>query len=372
MSNYLNIKTVLDVQSQLQAIPQARRDFSIPVFVFKGAEYSGSRANLFTGVDDVIDAYGSNTEQAKAAATFFAGGFNGLHPTNLYIANFDSGSESWSTVVSELLADPSYYGMAIDNTFSESENKVLSDAIAASTKRSYHGYFLDMNPIAASTTLANDTTSMTKYFYNAGYEENIIFYDLAANADQYLQVGAMSYFSVVNFTAARPLGSLAFKDPDLDVSDITDAYATNLMNKNANFYAAFGEEGRNIFYKGVSSSGRQTNVQIGANWLDYNMTYDIFDFMKSIEQLQYTNGDFSKLKNVISGTVEKAKAFGLVAPGTDSTTGIQYPTGYSIFIPSPSKISAADKALGVLPDIVVTAIIGGSVVKFEITNKLNY
>lgn len=375
---YLNINRIIDVSSVISSTPPARRDFSVPLFVFKGEEVNSQRTNYFESYSDVVSTYGSNTEPAKAALKYFTGGFNGIKPKSLYIANFAS-TGTWSTVITELLSDPSYYLIACDNTFNQSDKEDLADAIEASTNIKYSGMFLTTDEVAASATLVADETSIAKTFYTNAYNQSTLFYDDAVNADEYKNMAAISYFATVDYTSARPLGCLAFKNmtgQTPSFSALTSAeissYTTNLNNKYCNYYTAFGESGRNIFYKGITASNKFTDIVIGADWLDYNMTYEIFDLLVTLPKLSYTNADFNLLYSAMARVLEKAKGFGLISGGTDALTGIEYPNGYAISIPKPSEVSAADKANGVLNNVQVIAILSGNVVKITITNMLKY
>jgi hypothetical protein len=366
--SYLNISRIIDVQSTISASTQTRRDFSLPCFVYSGDVASG----LYQTYQDVVDDFGSNTEAAKAAEVFFTGGFNGIKPTQMYIYSVPT-SSTLATETTTLLSDPRYYMIAVDNSFSEADNKALAAAIEASTAISYYGVFLTTDGAVASTTLTNDTTSIAKYFYTADYEKNALFYDDTANADEYKQVAAMSYFATVDYTVARPLGGLAFKEMTGQTpSTLTNTWATNLEDKHCNYYASFGELGRNIFYKGVSASNRFMDVIIGADWLDYNMTYNIYDLLITLPKLSYTNADFNKLYVAMAEILEQSKDFGLIAAGTDTLTGIYYPAGYEISIPKPADVTSSDKTSGILKDIIVTAILSGNIVKITVTNLLKY
>lgn len=85
------ISRIISVGTSVASIPPAQRDFRNTVFIWKGAKKGSNRINYVgTDVQTVIDMYGSNSEAFKAQATFLAGGFNGVSPQNLYIANIDS------------------------------------------------------------------------------------------------------------------------------------------------------------------------------------------------------------------------------------------------------------------------------------------
>jgi hypothetical protein len=367
---YLNINRIIDVQSSISPVPSERRDFSIPCFVYKGEIEGG----LFQSYADVVTAFGSNSEPAKASQKFFSGGFRGVRPKNLYIKNV-SATATWGDEIVDLLSDPRYFHVAVDNTFTDEEQVELANAIEASTIK-YFGWFLSTEEENASVAIDDDTTSFAKAFYTSEYEYNGLFFDNLANVDEYKQVSAMSYFATVDFTVARPLGQLAYKtmsgQTPTDLGSQPNQWATNLEAKNCNYYTAFGEQGRNMYFKGVNSAGRFIDVIIGACWLDYNLAYNIFDLLTALPKLSFTNADFNKLYSVMAKVFEQAKDFGLIGAGTDSLTGIDYPNGYEINIPKASSISLADKTAGVLKGINNIAILSGNVVKFEITNLLNY
>lgn len=368
----LNIHSIIDVQTVVTPTPQTRRDFRNLLFVYKGNQVGGQRVNSYTSLSDVVTAYGSNTEPVKAASAFFSGGFNGIKPINFMVANSASG-DTWSNVITELTADPRYYMMAVDNTFSVAEQKQLAAAIEAATKINYLGAFLDVEPNVRDQDLTTDTTTMAKYFYTNTYDSNFVVYDDSANQDNYKQVAVCSYFATVDYTAARPLGQAAFKQfSGQTPTTLTDTQFSNITTKNCNLYAAFGEVGRNITYKGVVPTGTFIDTIIGANWLNYNITYNIYDLLVQLPKLSYTNSDFNKLYSVIASALEQSKQFGLIAAGTDSLTGIDYPKGYEISIPSPASVSAADKANGVLNNIIVTAVLAGNIVKITLTSYLRY
>jgi hypothetical protein len=376
MSSVVNIRRIIDVATLIQATAATRRDFRNVLFIFKGTEVNSLRVNSYTSYADVVTACGSNTEPAKAALLFFSGGFNGIKPINFWVANFDSNVEVWATVIAELLQDPRYYFFALDNSFTEAEEKALAAAVEASTKIKYLGAFLDRDLTAASAPLASDATSMAKAFYGFDYARVFTLYDAIAASADYKHISALSYFATVNFTKDRPLGSLAYKtfsgQVATDFGTNVDSYTQNLQDKNCNYYTDFGEVGRSIAYAGVLSNGTQINVQVGADWLEYNITYAIYDLLNTLPNLTYTQEEFNTLYSAIDTVCQQAVAFKLLAPGVDASTGKKYPTGYEISIPEPKDISAADKALGKLTGIIVTGILAGNVIKLELTNILKY
>lgn len=90
-TSVVSISRIIQVGTSVANIPPSQRDFRNVVFIWKGAKKGTNRIN-YVGNDTqmVIDTYGSNSEVFKAQATFLAGGFNGVSPTNLYVANIDA------------------------------------------------------------------------------------------------------------------------------------------------------------------------------------------------------------------------------------------------------------------------------------------
>jgi hypothetical protein len=180
-------------------------------------------------------------------------------------------------------------------------------------------------------------------------------------------------YAYTDFTEARPLGSLKFKEfSGAIASEITSAQFDNLLGKNVNFYATYGEAGRSIGYTSKAPNGNLIKDIILADWLDYNMTYNIFDLMIKLPRLGYTSEDFSKLEGAIERAFLNALSAKIIAGGTDNETGENFLNGYSISIPLPTAISSADKQAGIIKNITTVGLLRGSATKFVITNNLKF
>lgn len=368
----INIRNIIDVQTITQQTPPSRRDFRNVLFVFDGVEVGGSRVQSYTSLNDVVDAYGSNSEPAKAAASFYSGGFNGIKPLTFWVANYDKtiGAEVWADVITEILSDARYYMLTLDQTLSETEVTDFATAVEAS-QTSYIFLRQSDDTEIKDTDATTDTGSIAKVWYDAKYTRSMAVYH--TTLDEYADVKFCSYFATVDFTAARPLGKLAFKQfTGLTGVTITNTEYTNLLSKNANFYTAFGEAGRTIAYDGAMASGDQMDSIIAVHYLNYNMTYDIFDLMVSLPKLAYTLEDFARLEQAMSKSFIELRNGGVIAGGTDPDTGEEIPQGYKISIPAISDIPTEDKAAGILQGIVNTGLLSGGAIKFTITNVLKF
>ena len=90
-SSIVAISRIISVSTGVASVPTAQRDFRNTLFIYKGTKKGANRINYVgQDVQFVIDTYGSNSEVFKAQATFLAGGFNGVSPSQLYVANIDA------------------------------------------------------------------------------------------------------------------------------------------------------------------------------------------------------------------------------------------------------------------------------------------
>jgi hypothetical protein len=494
MANYINIKKIIDVSTTLPAVSQARRDFSNAIFIQQGNGYTNGEVRSYTTAADIALDLGSNSQAYKAALKYFAGGFNGIRPSILYVGlvntssviasaqgYFTSGdvethltafqavdagefkiafdgataititgidlttatslanvatllqaaisniggiktvkvtydatakkfvftSDTYGTTsavaittntggtgddltgatllnsgtatagttgtqaatIAGFLADTSYYQIMLDVNFTEAQTLEWSSAIEAATKYTYALWVQTNTANVKNESLANDTDTIASNFFNAKKKKTWLVY--ADTLSDYTQVSFASYFGQVQFTEARPLGCLAFKPfTGAVVSDLTDTNFDNLKAKYVNFYGVYGEPGGNIAYMGTAPNGNFINDIILADWLDYNMTYNIFDWAITKSKIRYTSSDFAEFRQAIERTYMAAVGFGAIAGGTDPDTGETYTNGYKITIPKPSDVSSVDKSQGILTNITTIALTTGNVVKIVITNTL--
>jgi Protein of unknown function (DUF3383) len=493
MANYISMKKIIDVSTGLQSVALARRNFSDAIFIQLGTGYVNGEVRRYTSAVDIASDLGSNCAAYKAALKYFAGGFNGIHPTNFsvglvntanavvstqgnfttgdvetHLVNFQAvdlgefsivvdnataiqikninlttttslaevaesienalilaniktikvvydgtakkfvftsdtyGSNSnvelasiaggtgddltgatllnggtatdgvdgtLATTISNFLKDTSFYHIILDNQFSEAQTLEWSSAVEAATKYTYGLWIQSNDSEIKSTTLLTDTGSMALDFFNRKKRKSWLTY--ADSLPEYTQASFASYYGYTNFTASRPLGCLAFKSfTDAVPCDLTDSNFDNLKAKYVNFYGVYGEAGRNIAYMGTAPNGNFINDVILADWLDYNMTYNIYDWITKKDRVAYTSADFAELRQVIEQVFITALGFGAIAPGTDPDTGENYVNGYKIVMPKPSDISSTDKSQGILPNIQTIALTSGNVVKIVITNTL--
>lgn len=374
MSNTVNIKRIVDVSTAISVAGAGRRDFRNALFIFQGDQIGTGRVNLVTSATEAVELAGSNTEVAKAAQTFFAGGFNGIKPTNLYIANFDDGDETWSDVITELLSDSRFYWIGVDSNFDTTEKLELAAAVEASTTVRHFAILDDTTAAACTQDVDTDTTSLVAKLFAAKYTHTAAVFSDSTQASEYHSMSAISYFATVDFTAARPLGSLAHKQfAGITATVFTGATTPtagydNVISKNGSVYINAGEAGRTVMEKGNAPDGKDISFIFAADYLDYQITYNIFDLLVRVPALHFTLEDKVLLQSAIESAFIELKQAGVIAGGTDPDTGITYVNGYSIDIPL--NISSANKAQGLWNGITCIGLLAGYAKKIVVTNTL--
>lgn len=313
------------------------------------------------------DSYGDDSTIAITA---------GVTGTNLLGSSYLNGGTSTggttgtlAALITIFLNDARYYHICLSNGWTDEETLQWSSAVQSSTKIAYLLWALSTDADIADEDLTTDTSSIARTLFDQKITKTSLIYD--ATSLPYKQASLPSYFGIVNFTAAQPLGCLAFKQFSSQTpTSLDDSQFENLISKNVNFYGAYGEVGRNISYPGKVPAGNFINDVIAVDYIDYNMTYNIYDLMVTLPRLGYTNEDFAKLYGAIERAYISALNSGIIAGGTDPDTGELLINGYSISIPDPATIPPEEKALGIITGITTVGLLRGSAIKFVITNTL--
>ena len=274
-----------------------------------------------------------------------------------------------ASVISNFTADNRYYHTILSNDWNDQEKLEWSGSIEASTRIKYLLWILDTNSNAANAGITNDFSSISKTLFDRKVTRTAVIFDFT-DADR-KQASLPSYFGIVDFTSARPLGSLAYKQfTNISTTELNDSQFDNLMSKNINFYTTYGETGRVIAYPGKIPNGLDIKTVITGDYIDYNMTYDIFDLMVTLPSIGYTRDDFALLRQAMTIAPMQALSAGMISGGTDRDTGEVLRSGFKITIPQPETISLADKNAGVIKNITTVLLLKGVAIRFVITNTL--
>lgn len=87
-----NIRQVVDNQNVIQAMPPERKTFGYGLGIAKGVSPNGTDILVegpYTSIEEVMDAFGSNSEIVRVARTYFSGGYYGK-PAQFYVAYADT------------------------------------------------------------------------------------------------------------------------------------------------------------------------------------------------------------------------------------------------------------------------------------------
>lgn len=315
------------------------------------------------------ETYGSDSAFAVTALTGGAG-------TNIFTADYLNGGSSTAgttgtlaDVISDFTSDNRYYHVILSNQWNDQEKLQWSSSIEAATRITYLLWIIATTANIADQDLDNDNSTISRILFDRKANRTAEIFDFTDTDRK--QASFPSYFGVVDFTSARPLGNLSYKQfSNISSTELTDSQFDNLMSKNVNFYSTFGETGRVIAYPGRVASGQDIKTIISQDYIDYNMTYDIFDLMIELPDLGYNSDDFAKLRQTMSITPMAALAANIISGGTDPDTGEVLRNGFKITLPKPETISQVDKDAGIIRNIETVILLKKGIIKFVITNTL--
>lgn len=374
MSNIINIKKFIDVSTSVSPTPLGRRDFRNILFVQKGEDSSATVVTAYTDLESLVAGEGSNTAAAQMATIFWGGGFNGVKPSStVFVAKIGAASqEEFSAAFTSLLGSSDYYLIALDNALS-TYTTIAASANEAATIPHYL-FCLDTDINAINKDAADDETSVSVYLFNNKLTRSASFWTDDAKKGTYPNVAAASFFAVTRMSAASPLGNLAYKivsgvvPVDFTGSDVQPSQAwDNLASKMANAYVTLGETGRTCFQAGTCGSGDNIDEYIAADYLNYTITYNVYDLLTSVPKLPMNMSGAKRLYNVIAAAFDSLNAAGVIGGGISQDGESFGESGYKISIPIPTGLN---KAAGLWDGVLCTALLTGSCKKVVIGNNL--
>lgn len=374
MSNIINIKKFIDVSTSVSPTPLGRRDFRNILFVQKGEDSSSTVVTAYTDLESLVAGEGSNTAAAQMATIFWGGGFNGVKPSStVYVAKIGAASqEEFTTGFTALLGSSDYYLVALDNALA-TYTTIAASANEASTIPHYL-FCLDTDINAINKGAAEDDSSVSVYLFNNKLTRSAAFWTDDAKKGTYPNVAAASFFAVTRMSAASPLGNLAYKvisgvlPVDFSGATVQPSQAwDNLASKMANAYITLGETGRTCFQAGTCGSGDNIDEYIAADYLNYTITYNVYDLLTSVPKLPMNMSGAKRLYNVIAAAFDSLNAAGVIGGGISQDGESFGESGYKISIPIPTGLN---KATGLWDGVLCTALLTGSCKKVVIGNNL--
>jgi hypothetical protein len=374
MSNIINIKKFIDVSTSVSPTPLGRRDFRNILFVQKGDDGAATVVTSYTELESLVAGEGSNTAAAQMATIFWGGGFNGVKPSStVYVAKIGAATqEEFTAGFTALLSSSDYYLVALDNALS-AYTTIAASANEASTIPHYL-FCLDTDVNAINKDASEDETSVSAYLFNNKLTRSAAFWTDDAKKGTYPNVAAASFFAITRMSAARPLGNLAYKvisgvlPVDFVGANVQPSQAwDNLASKMANAYITLGETGRTCFQAGTCGSGDNIDEYIAADYLNYTVTYNVYDLLTSVPKLPMNTAGSKLLYRAISSAFDSLNAAGIIGGGVSQDGESFGESGYKISIPIPTGIN---KAIGLWDGVVCKALLTGSCKKVVIGNDL--
>lgn len=285
-------------------------------------------------------------------------------------------SDPFADAIAEILGNSTVYLVCLDNTFSETDVKLTMGLVEASTPTHYLAV-LDASADGAYKDKLADTTSYAGYANAMSYKKTAVIVDDADKVDQYKSMSYLSYYAQVNMTAASPMGSVMFKT----MSGITGSQfnqggvitATqawdNITGKNANAFAIFSEVYDTAWAKGTSASGHQTGDIIAADFVDYQITYELFYMLRSVPKLPCNAGGAARIEQCMSTAFRRLLDAGVIGPGVAEDGEVFGALGCKVYAEVPT---GTDKALGVWNNVTGVGLLSGTTTKVIVQNTLKY
>jgi hypothetical protein len=250
------------------------------------------------------------------------------------------------------LYDNDWYGLIIE---SRAEADILLGAAWAESNEKIFAWALADSEVVDST-YAGDTGSVAKQVKDLGYARTISIYDPLA---------ATTYPDAALLGKLFPLdpGSYTAKFKTLSgvaVAPLTPTQETNARSKNCNTYLLIG--GINMFQEGVVAEGEYIDVIIFIDWLDAEMTADVFQFLASRPKVPYTSAGIKGVESIMQKRLQIGMDRGGISPlEYDTTEKTRQIGGFYTSVPNLGSVSTADKTSRTLNDVKFTAFLAGAI-----------
>ena len=146
-----------------------------------------------------------------------------------------------------------------------------------------------------------------------------------------------------------------FKAPQgLTVPDLTEAERDALEAANINFMST---EYKNEYMKnGVCADGEFIDVQLGADYIAYDMRKNLYAVMLKNAVVPYTDAGFALVAGAVFQTLNKATDLGIIAADPANKKGI-----YFVTVPKRSEATDDQARARIMPPIYWDALLQGAV-----------
>lgn len=140
------------------------------------------------------------------------------------------------------------------------------------------------------------------------------------------------------------------------VDTLTDGQKSAAHAKACNTYTT--EASVNITEEGKVSDSPFEWIDVirGVDWIQVNMTADLFSLLVNLPKLPYDSRGLGSIKGTIQNTLSVAQTMGILSTDTQPV----------VFVPDLANISAADKGNRVLNGVTFTGILAGAIQKINV------
>jgi hypothetical protein len=217
-----------------------------------------------------------------------------------------------------------------------------------------HSYWATSNE--AGIISSTSTTDLASVLQSLGYNHTYLQY---SSSSPYAAIAAFAKFSVIDPTASNSMITLKFKtETGIIAETLTESQAAALTAKNCNVFVNYATPQSNInsvtaiLQQGVMVSGQFADTVWGADWLQNNVQYNIFNlFYQTPTKIPQTESGVNQYHATVTSSLAAAVNNGWCAPGIwngpsfgQLLTGQNLPLGYYIYTPPLASQPQANRA----------------------------
>jgi len=277
--------------------------------------------------------------------------------TNLSLST-TSGEDIATAMAAIVKDDNDFYGIALA---SRTQTDILAMAAWTETHRKLFG-----TSIAETGAYNNESTSDTMYqLMNNNYYRTFCFYHADAETD-FPECAVFARCFAINpggeTWANKKLAGVT-TDP------LTETQYLAITKKNGNTFEKFRNV--SITQNGKVAAGEWIDVIRFRDWLQEEMTVNIFNLMINRDKIPYTDAGIAMIEAQMRAALDLGVTRGGIAPLEYDSDGNENQS-YVITVPLAADISANTKALRTLEDVSFTARLAGAIHAVTIQGSLTY
>jgi hypothetical protein len=171
--------------------------------------------------------------------------------------------------------------------------------------------------------------------------------------------------ALVGNLAARSIGSWTAKfkrRTGVTTVPLTSQQRANLNERQMNYYEV--TKGLNLTSEGTTAADgvyKFIDNVVNLDWLRDTIATNVFTMMNSLDKIPYTDAGAALVEAQIRAALAEGIRNGVLTDDTEPT----------VTVPLMADVSAADRALRILPDVEFTAVLAGAIHKVLITGTVS-